>query len=205
MKKIFKEVFFDVETKRWFSDIEKRDPSQLGVSICSVYSREVNEKFKEIKGEMKSFWENELSQMWNIFQEADRVIGFNSIYFDVPALKPYSPISFPELPHFDIMAEIKKVIGRRISLDALAKSTINRYKIDAGENAIIYFYKGDKKSLAKLKKYCEEDVVLTRDLYDYALKNKELKFLDKWNTLRTVKVDFSYPEKTINNSQVSLF
>jgi len=205
MKKIFKEVFFDVETKRWFSDIEKRDPSQLGVSICSVYSREVNENFKEIKGEMKSFWENEFSQMWNIFQRADRIIGFNSIYFDVPALKPYSPISFPELPHFDIMAEIKKVIGRRISLDALAKSTINKYKIDAGENAIIYFHKGDKKSLDKLKKYCEEDVVLTRDLYDYALKNKELKFLDKWNTLRTVKVDFSYPEEINNNPQVSLF
>ncbi|MBU0998383.1 ribonuclease H-like domain-containing protein [Patescibacteria group bacterium] len=205
MKKIFKEVFFDVETKRWFSDIEERDPSQLGVSICSVYSREVSENFKEIKGEMKSFWENELSQMWSIFQEADRVIGFNSIYFDIPALKPYSPISFPKLPHFDIMAEIKKVIGRRISLDALAKSTIDKYKIDAGENAIIYFDKGDKKSLDKLKKYCEEDVVLTRDLYDYALKNKELKFLDKWNTLRTVKVDFSYPEETINNSQVSFF
>ena len=205
MKKIFKEVFFDVETKRWFSDIEERDPSQLGVSICSVYSRKVNENFKEIKGEMKSFWENELSQMWSIFQEADRVIGFNSIYFDVPALKPYSPISFPKLPHFDIMAEIKKVIGRRISLDALAKPTIDKYKIDAGENAIIYFDKGDKKSLDKLKKYCEEDVVLTRDLYDYALKNKELKFLDKWNTLRTVKIDFSYPKDSINNSQVSLF
>ena len=205
MKKIFKEVFFDVETKRWFSDIEERDPSQLGVSICSVYSRKVNENFKEIKGEMKSFWENELSQMWSIFQEADRVIGFNSIYFDVPALKPYSPISFPKLPHFDIMAEIKKVIGRRISLDALAKSTIDKYKIDAGENAIIYFDKGDKKSLDKLKKYCEEDVVLTRNLYDYALKNKELKFLDKWNTLRTVKIDFSYPKDSINNSQVSLF
>lgn len=205
MTKIIKEVFFDVETKRWFSDIEQRDPSQLGISICSVYSREVDENFREIKGEMKSFWENELSQMWSIFQEADRIIGFNSIYFDIPALKPYSPISFPKLLHFDIMAEIKKVIGRRISLDALAKSTIDKFKIDVGENAIIYFDKGDQKSLDKLKKYCEEDVILTRDLYDYALKNKELKYLDKWNTLRTIKVDFSYPKDSINNSQVSLF
>ena len=68
MGKILKEVFFDVETKRWFSDIEERDPSQLGVSICSVYFREVDENLQEIKGQMKSFWENELSKMWNIFQ-----------------------------------------------------------------------------------------------------------------------------------------
>jgi len=205
MAKTLKEVFFDVETKRWFSDIEERDPSQLGVSICSVYSREVDENFKEIKGEMKSFWEKELSQMWSIFQNADRIIGFNSIDFDVPALKPYSPISFPKLSHFDIMAEIKKKIGRRISLDALAKTTLGKYKIDAGENAIIYFEKADQKSLDKLKKYCEEDVILTKDLYDYAMKNKELKFLDKWNTLRIIKLDFSYKEDNKNNSQVSLF
>ena len=205
MTKIIKEVFFDVETKGWFSDTEERDPSKLGVSICSVYSREIDENFKEIKGEMKSFWEKEFSQMWDTFQNADRIIGFNSIYFDVPALKPYSPISFPKLPHFDIMAQIKQEIGRRVSLDALAKTTLGKYKIDAGENAIIYFEKGDKKSLSKLKKYCEEDVILTRDLYDYAIKNKELKFLDKWNTLRTIKLDFSYPKEINTNSQVSLF
>lgn len=205
MTKIINEVFFDVETKGWFSDIEERDPSKLGVSICSVYSRQIDETLKEIKGEMKSFWENELSQMIDLFQNADRIIGFNSIGFDVPALKPYTPLSFSKLPHFDIMAEIKKEIGRRISLDALAKTTLGKYKIDTGENAIIYFEKGDQKSLAKLKKYCEEDVVLTRDLYDYALKNKELKFLDKWNTLRIIKVDFSYKENAVNNSQVSLF
>jgi len=205
MNKILKEVFFDVETKRWFSDIEERDPSQLGVSICSVYSREVDKNLNEIKGQMISFWENELSKMWKIFQEADRIVGFNSINFDVSALKPYSPGYFSKLPHFDLMAEVKKVIGRRISLDALAKSTLGKYKIDVGENAILYFERKDEKSLEKLKKYCEEDVNLTKQLYDYGLKNKELKFMDKWNTLRKVKVDFSYPKEKIDNSQVSLF
>jgi len=205
MKKVTKEVFFDVETKRWFSDIEERDPSQLGVSICSLYEREIDETYKEIKGSVKSFWEKDFSEMWKIFQEADRIIGFNSIDFDVPALKPYAPLSFSKLPHFDIMAEIKKIIGRRISLDALAKETLGKYKIDVGVNAIIYFEKGDQKSLDKLKKYCEEDVILTKYLYDYAIKNKELKFLDKWNTLRIIKVDFSYKDDEKINSQVSLF
>lgn len=204
MEKILKEVFFDVETKRWFSDFEEKDPSKLGVSICSVYFRSVDGNFKEIKGEMKSFWENELSKMFDIFQEANRIIGFNSIGFDVPALKKYLPLSFSQFPHFDIMAEIKNKIGRRISLDALAKSTLGKYKIDVGENAVIYFEKGDQKSLDKLKKYCEEDVVLTRDLYDYVLKNKKLKFTDKWNTPRTVELDFSY-QKNNNHPQVSLF
>lgn len=204
--KIFKEVFFDVETKKWFTDVEERDPSLLGVSITSLYVRELDNKLEEINGKIISFWENEFSEMWNIFQEADRIVGFNSINFDVPALKPYAPTYFPKLPHFDIMMEIKKIINRRISLNALAKTTLEKYKIDSGENAVIYFEKGDKESLEKLKKYCEEDVLLTKQLYDYALKNKELKFKDKWNTKRTIEIDFSYPKESVDKkSQESLF
>jgi hypothetical protein len=50
------------------------------------------------------------------------------------------------------------------------------------------------------------DVLITKDLYDFGLKNNYLKFKDKWNTPRTVEIDFSYP-KTIDSSttQIKLF
>jgi DEAD/DEAH box helicase domain-containing protein len=198
------EVIFDCETKKFFDAIEDFDPSKLGVSLLSMYFREVDENLKEIKGEIKSFWEKDLGSAWEIFNKADRIIGFNSINFDVPALSPYSPPTFSKLPHFDILAHVKESQGRRVSLDALAKATLGTGKTDSGANAIKYFEKGDKESLEKLKKYCEADVMLTRNLYDFGIKNGHLKFIDFWNETHDVKVDFSYP-KTEPTAQKSLF
>lgn len=196
------EVIFDVETKKFFDDIEDKDPAALGVSIVSLYTRELDDNLKETHGEMQSFWEANFSRMWPIFEKANRIIGFNSLKFDVPALKPYAPALFAKLPHFDIMDQVKRITGHRVSLDAIAKETLGRYKIDSGANAIKYWHKGDPKSLALLKKYCEEDVAITRDIYDFVVAHEHLMFKDHWNTVREVGLDFSYP---VNTGQTSLF
>lgn len=200
---MYKEVIFDLETQKFFDEIGSRDPSALGVSIISLYSRELDENYNEIKGNMNSFWEKELGSMWPLFENVDRIIGFNSIGFDVPVLSAYEKFPFSALSHFDILEKIKESLGHRVSLDALAKQTLGTKKNDHGSRAIEYWRKGDKTSLAKLKRYCEMDVIITRDIYDYGLQNKELKFKDKWNTARTVEVDFSYPKEDIK--QNSLF
>ena len=193
------EVVFDCETQKFFDTVEEFDASKLGVSVLSLYFRENGKD-----GEVRSFWEKDLDKAWEIFQKADRIIGFNSINFDVPVLSPYAPSYFSKLPHFDILAHVRESQGKRVSLDALAKATLGTSKTDTGENAILYWQKGDRESLEKLKKYCEADVLITRDLYDFGLKNGYVKFVDFWNEVREVKVDFSYPEeKPI--AQTSLF
>lgn len=200
-----REVFFDVETKKIFSEITTDDPGDLGVSIVSVYSRELDDNYSEKNGKMESFWEEDFARMWPIFQQADRIIGFNTLGFDVPALKPYTSFALEKLPHFDIMYKFKETAGHRISLDALAKETLDKEKIDSGLNAVLYWKKHDKDSLAKLKKYCEADVLITRDVYDFALKNRHLLYKDKWNTLRKIELDFSYPKVDKKVDQIGLF
>lgn len=199
------EVFFDVETKKLFSEVDGKDPSLLGVSIVSVYRREV-QNGAEVKGQMQSFWEQDIANAWRIFEEADRLIGFNSLKFDVLALKPYLPPKMTQLNHFDILDKIKTALGRRISLDAIAKETLGKGKIDDGLNAVVYWNRGDEESLGKLKKYCESDVFITRDVYDFGMKNGHLKYMDPWNNPRKVEIDFSYPKEELQvGKQVSLF
>jgi uncharacterized protein YprB with RNaseH-like and TPR domain len=195
------EVFFDVETKKIFSDIEGNDPGSLGVSIVSVYQREVDKNIEEIKGKMKSYWEKDFDKMWPVFQEADRIVGFNSKGFDIPALIPYTNIALKKLPHFDIMEKIKEVVGHRISLDAVAKETLDEEKIDVGLNAVHYWEKGDKESLEKLHKYCEDDVRITKEIYDFGIENSHILFKNKWNTLVKVELDFSYPKESPQKQQ----
>ncbi len=194
------EVFWDVETKMFFDEAGSYDPADLGVSLVSVCVRDGNRE------KMQSFWEKDFDQMWKLFRDADRIIGFNTLGFDIPAMKPYAPADFTALPHFDILDKIKQAnVGRGSSLNAIAKDTLGTEKIDSGTNAITYWKKGDAESLAILQKYCEADVAITRDIYDFALKNKYLKFTDKWNNVRQVEVDFSYPEEMAPVKQSSLF
>jgi DEAD/DEAH box helicase domain-containing protein len=200
------EIIFDVETKKLFRDTETGDPAELGVSIVSTYYRQLNDSLQQISGTMQSFWEEEFPSMWPLFEKADRIIGFNSINFDVQALKPYSPSHFHTLKHFDILDIVKRTSGKRLSLNTFAKDTLGKEKIDVGTNAVIYWNKHDSESLAKLKKYCEMDVEITRDLYDYGMKNGHLKYMDRFNGIQTIPIDFSYQiSKPKNEHQYSLF
>jgi DEAD/DEAH box helicase domain-containing protein len=200
------EVIFDLETKSFFVEDGKFDPSKFGVSVVSLYTRKLDENFKEVEGEMRSYWEEEFAQMWPVFQAADRIIGFNSLGFDVPALRPYAPSSFAKLPHFDILDEVKKATGHKTSLHKIAKATLGIQKTDTGENAVLYWEKHDPKSLALLQKYCQDDVEITKKIYDFALKNKKLFLTDYWNNPREIKFDFAYSPGGISlPPQASLF
>jgi DEAD/DEAH box helicase domain-containing protein len=187
------EVIFDLETKSFFDETGRTDPAELGVSVVSVYKRQLDEDLQETAGEMFSFWEGDFGNMWPIFEQADRIIGFNSVRFDARALFPYAPSGFDKYPHFDILDKIREVHGKRVSLNRVAVSTLGRGKVDSGANAVKYWKSQTKKDLAKLKYYCEEDVAITRDVYDHGLKYGELKFIDYWNTPFEIKVDFGYP------------
>jgi len=203
---MFTEVIFDVETKKLFSDISGNDPGDLGVSIVSAYHRTITPKYKEIEGKLKSYWEKDFSKLWPLFSKADRIVGFNSTKFDILALQPYAPFKLSKLNHFDIMSLVKEKLGRRISLDSIAKETLGQGKTGIGVQAVYYWREKSKESLEKLKKYCEADVIITKDIYDYGLKNKYVKYLDKWNTPREIEVDFSYSrEEKETKKQDSLF
>ncbi|MCX6791924.1 MAG: ribonuclease H-like domain-containing protein [Candidatus Gottesmanbacteria bacterium] len=200
------EVIFDCETQKLFNEISGTDPGALGISVVSLYVRTVDDFQRELTGTMRSFWKDELYNMWKYFSGAQRIIGFNSVKFDVPALKKYSPTGFEKLPHFDIMKIVRDTLGFSLSLNHLASQTLGKYKSDVGTNAVVYWKKGDAESLAKLKSYCEADVLLTKNLYDFGVTNKKLKYLDKWNTTREIPVDFSYPRVVIDASrQIGLF
>ncbi|OGD71620.1 hypothetical protein A3A84_03035 [Candidatus Collierbacteria bacterium RIFCSPLOWO2_01_FULL_50_23] len=211
------EVIFDIETMSLFGDNGATAPEHLGVSVVSAYRREMDSLGNEIRGKMKSFWDNSAKNtdggefgfegLWEMFGEADRIIGFNSLGFDVPALAPtFAPRNLFGLPHFDILDKVRNVLGHRLSLDAIAKETLGYTKIDDGLNAVRYWKSQDPESMSKLRRYCEMDVVVTTDVYKYAVKNGKLKYKDKWNEVREVGVDFSYPKvKEEPELQMNLF
>ena len=190
-------VVFDVETKKAFDEVGGYFPQKLGVSVSGVWYGEEGGK-----GTLRGFREEEFGEMFKIFESADRIVGFNSIDFDMAALSPYYLGDLLKLPNFDILQEVEKKVGHRVKLDAIAKETLGLQKGGNGLDAITYFHNGDWE---KLTKYCLQDVEITRDLYLHVLKHGELKFKNKWNELVTVGLDFSFNESKDNAVQVTFF
>lgn len=190
-------VVFDVETKKAFDEVGGYYPEKLGVSVSGVWYGEEGSE-----GTLRAFREEEFSEMFKIFESADRIVGFNSINFDMPALQPHYVGDLLKLPNLDMLVEVEKQVGHRVKLDALAQETLGIQKGGHGLDAITYYHEGN---WDKLIKYCLEDVVITRDLYLHGVKHKKLKFKNKWNNLVEVNVDFSYAPSDDSGVQATLF
>lgn len=160
-----KKVVFDIETSNIFSDVGKNDPTLLDVSVVGVYDYE--------KDKYECFEQDEFKQLWPILEKADLLIGFNSEHFDLPLLNKYYSGDLNKIPHLDILKEIKNTYGRRMKLDQIAEGTLGIKKSGHGLEATVWWKNGEKE---KVKKYCIDDVRITKDIFDYAVENNLLKF-----------------------------
>ena len=161
----------------------ERNPVLLDISLVGIYDSE-NEKFD-------SFLEDELDRLWPILEKADSIIGFNSDHFDIPLLNKYYSGDLTKIKSVDIMKDIKKSLGRRIGLDAVAKATLGIGKTGHGMDAIEWWKKGE---IDKIRQYCLDDVSITKDVYDFAFQNGHLKYFDGFK-IREVLIDTTEWEK----------
>jgi DEAD/DEAH box helicase domain-containing protein len=174
-------IVFDIETRNIFSEVGSNDPKDLDISVVSIYEKKTNS--------MKSFLQEEFKNMWSIFESADAIIGYNSEHFDIPLLNKYYNGNLSSIKSIDLMAAIKKSIGRRLKLDSVAEGTLGRGKIANGLEAVEWWKQG---KIDLIKKYCEEDVMITKDIFEYALNNKKLLVKDKFtNKIIEIAIDTS--------------
>ncbi|HYE60282.1 MAG TPA: ribonuclease H-like domain-containing protein [Candidatus Kapabacteria bacterium] len=153
-----KEIVFDIET---FGDI--RDLSSMKITCVSIYEYE-HDRYR-------SFDEHELSQLWPILERAERLIGYNSEHFDLPILGRYYTGNLTLIPHLDILKEIKVATGSRYKLNDIAKATLQIEKSADGLQAMEWYKEG---KIDLIKQYCEQDVKVTKEVYDFGRMNKML-------------------------------
>jgi len=192
-----RQVILDVETQKAFDQVGGYFPDRLGISYVGVCIREGYSG----KGDMMGFFEQDLPNLWPILENADVLIGFNIISFDLETFRPYYSGNIEKLPVLDILDRIKDSAGHRVSLDAVATQTLGVQKSGSGLDALVYY---EKKQFDKLALYCNKDVEITRDVYDYGRSKGMVKFLNKWNRLIETKVDFGFTPKKDAGVQMTL-
>jgi DEAD/DEAH box helicase domain-containing protein len=173
-------ITFDIES---ISDSAVRghvDVNEQELTVVGIHDSSTNE--------YSSYLREELPQLWPILEKADVLIGFNSNTFDIPLLNRYYPGDLTRLHSLDLLFEVQQVLGRRIRLQSLAEATLGRGKSGDGMKAGDWWREG---KFDKVREYCIEDVRLTRELYEYALKHGVLKYKDL-RTIRDIKIDTTH-------------
>lgn len=172
-------ITFDIETKNTSAVRGRVDPAEMELTVVAIHDSETDE--------YSSYFKEELPKLWPIIERADVLIGFNSDTFDIPILNRYYPGDLSKIRSLDLLVEVQKTLGRRIRLQLLAEATLGRGKAGSGLKAVDWWAEG---KYEEVRKYCIEDVRITRDLYDYALKNGKLKYKDL-KDIRDIKLDTS--------------
>lgn len=151
-------LVIDLETKNSFADVGGEvNIKKLGISVAGVYSYNQNEFF--------ALEEHELPRLEEMLKNTDHLIGFNINHFDIPVLEPYlSEVSLKGIAVTDMYEDAVNFLGHRVGLNALAKATLGESKSGHGLEALQWFKDG---RVEDVKKYCLDDVRLTKNLYEH--------------------------------------
>ena len=159
-------MVLDLDNQKGFHEVDRKKLHLLKVSVACVYDSKTDS--------YAAFEEKEMLKLEELLKQADLLIGFNIRDFDLEVLTPYLMTPPKNFPLLDLMVEIEKVRGHRVSLQSVAQATLNTSKSGTGWDAL-QLYKDGK--IEELKKYCMDDVKITKEIYEYGAEHGKIFFV----------------------------
>ena len=178
--KYMNDIVLDIETQNTFEEVGGYFTDKLKVSLVGVYYYETDT--------YESYLEADLPQMFAKLEVGGRIIGYNSIGFDMPVLNNYYAGDLLRLPQLDILQHIEKSLGYRIKLDDVAAATIGTRKSAHGLQAVAWWKEG---KIQEIREYCLQDVKVTKEVYEFGLKNGYVLYDDRSGERRLIPVNFA--------------
>lgn len=172
-------ITLDIET---VSAVSRFDVSAMELSLIGIHDSETDS--------YDSFTQEELPRLWPIIEKADVLVGYNSDHFDIPILDKYYAGDLTKIRSIDLLVEIKNSLGRRLKLDSVASATLGTKKSGSGLDAVKWWNEG---KIEKVRKYCLDDVRITKEVYEYAAEHKHLKY-DDFGEKKQVPIDTDHWE-----------
>jgi DEAD/DEAH box helicase domain-containing protein len=175
-------LVMDLETQKSFKEVGKSKLEKLKISVAGVYDY-LSDRFS-------CYEEKEVMNFEKRLREADLIIGFNIRRFDMPVLAPYLFTSIADLPVLDLLDDVEAARGHRASLDSIAGPTLKQHKTGNGADALILFKEG---KIDELKRYCLEDVRLTKEVFEFGCREGKILFTSNWD-YKTYEIPVKWKE-----------
>ena len=129
------------------------------------------------RGEYFTYVEETVQELIRHLKAASLVVGFNSLRFDYGVLQGYASFNLQTLPSLDLMADLQKKLGHRLSLAHLAQHTLGGAEKSADGLLAVQWWREGKYD--QVIDYCRMDVKLTYDLWKYGMDHKCILFQHK--------------------------
>ncbi|MFH1262242.1 MAG: DEAD/DEAH box helicase [Pseudomonadota bacterium] len=180
-------VYFDLETLRGADEVGGWSNIRGMGMACGVC-------FDSRDGQFHVYDEIEVEGLIAHLKRADLVVGFNHVRFDYEVLAGYSKADLRSLPNFDILEEVTRILGHRLKLDSIVRSTLGQAKSADGMQSLRWVKEG---KFDLVREYCKKDVEVTRDLFLHGSKTGEL-FFERTGERVRIPVDWNV-EKLIRS------
>ena len=172
--------YFDLETQKSAEDVGGWDNiHKMGLAVGVVWD--------SLDREFFTYEEKDSAKLVEKLRTADLAVGFNIIGFDYTVLQPYSDFDLQEINTFDMLVDVKKNLGFRLSLNHLAQHTLNAEKSADGLVSLKWYKEG---KINKIIQYCRQDVEITRDLYLFGEKHGFVKYQSRSGNNLELQVDW---------------
>jgi DEAD/DEAH box helicase domain-containing protein len=166
-------LMFDLETQRSAEEVGGWHNTHLmRLAVAVVWD--------ERAGRFETYREDRASELVDRLFEADLVVGFNIRRFDYGVLRAYTTRPLEKLPTFDLLDELHRQLGHRVSLAHLAEATLEQTKGGDGLQSIEWFRRGE---IERVESYCQRDVELVRDLTRFAFREGHVRIRTRDGTL----------------------
>lgn len=180
VKRDYRILYFDIETQRSADEVGGWGNKHLmKVSVAVV--------FDSLEQKFFSYLESEIDQLIERLKMADLIVGFNLLNFDYAVLQPYTTDDLKKFKTFDMLADVRNRLGFRLSLNHLANKTLQVKKSADGLQSLQWFKEG---KIDLITEYCIKDVEITRDLFQFGIKNEYLLYERKDSGLARIPLDW---------------
>ncbi len=197
-------LYFDLETKYSADEVGGWGHiMDMGLAVGVLWdSRD---------SEYHVYLEHQVPAMIEHLRRGDLTVGFNHIGFDLRVVAGSLPtesqrqqlyLELASLNHFDMLAELKKLLGHRLRLDAIARPTLQQGKSADGLQSLLWYKEG---RIDLVIDYCKKDVEVTRLVHEYALHHGKLLYESRTG-VKTVALNWNLnPPAPQPAVQMSLF
>lgn len=173
-------VYFDLETQKSADEVggwnNKKD---MGMSVGVTFSTADNQ--------YRIYDERHVQDLIKALFRADLVVGFNILNFDYEVLHGYTPLDPTQIPTLDMLAEVTKTLGHRLTLDSIAQATLGAEKTADGLEAIRWFREG---KIERIAEYCCYDVKITKEIYEHGKQHQQVSYTSKFGQKLSVRVNW---------------
>jgi DEAD/DEAH box helicase domain-containing protein len=179
-----KEIYLDVETQRLADEVQGGWDNIRAFGLSVAVTWDAAHDFRE-------WYEDDAVRLIGELSGFERIVTFNGDRFDLEVLSAHGDVAALRQKSVDILRDLKRRLGFRVSLQAVAQSTLGRQKTGSGVDAVTWWRSVDPILRRRVADYCRMDVEILRELVVYGRREgfvkvpsrgKELTVFVAWGT-----------------------